>query len=364
MRLAVHAGTLRGAGSRAVGHATVTALVGLGHQLLTWTPETWPPLSLPDHDSTSELRVMRLGAGMRRKLKLEAHTLRREAARFGAQALLSLTDTSCPAPGLPHVLMVQQAYLAYPSAALSFPQPLRFRAKMGLMAAYFRAGLAGVSRFVVQTNDMREQLAARWGIAPSCITVIPSAVSRAVLRVAAQRPISAPSGALCVTSAAPHKGHRFLPELLEHLSQAGHRLAITLQRGAVPSFDSAIAERGLASQVDYLGSLEHAALLERLRHAQVALIPSELESFGIPYYEALALGVPVVALDRAFAREACGDAGRYGRTSAELAQCALTLLTEPALWAEQSEASRARFQAVHQSWEQIAEAYTRLIKAL
>ncbi|MBX3181889.1 MAG: glycosyltransferase family 4 protein [Polyangiaceae bacterium] len=386
MKLAVHAGTLRGAGSQAVGRATITALAGLGHELLTWVPESWPALDLPP------TRVRRLGPGMRRKLELEALALPREAARFGARALLSLTDTSCPAAclrlahlgqaqlgklgqaqldklgqaQLPHVLMVQQAYLAYPASSLGFPRPRRFHAKMRLMAAYFELGLAGVTQFVVQTSDMRAQLAARWGIEPSRITVIPSSVSPAVLRARAERPITSPAGLLCVTSEAPHKGHRFLPGLLERLRElepSAARLAITLQRGAVRSFDLAIAERGLADRVDYLGSLEHTALLECLRRAGVVVIPSELESFGIPYYEALALGVPVVALDRGFAREACGGAGRYGRTASELAEHALALLTDPALRAQQSEASRARFQAVHHSWEDIAQRYTDLIQA-
>ena len=57
--------------------------------------------------------------------------------------------------------------------------------------------------------------------------------------------------------------------------------------------EAAIAARGLGADVELLG--ERADLPALLRGADVFLLPSEIESFGLAALEALACGVPVVA---------------------------------------------------------------------
>jgi L-malate glycosyltransferase len=59
--------------------------------------------------------------------------------------------------------------------------------------------------------------------------------------------------------------------------------------------EAAVAARGLGADVELLG--ERADLPALLRGADVFLLPSEVESFGLAALEALACGVPVVASD-------------------------------------------------------------------
>jgi N-acetyl-alpha-D-glucosaminyl L-malate synthase BshA len=59
--------------------------------------------------------------------------------------------------------------------------------------------------------------------------------------------------------------------------------------------EAAVAARGLGADVEMLG--ERADLPALLRGADVFLLPSEVESFGLAALEALACGVPVVASD-------------------------------------------------------------------
>jgi N-acetyl-alpha-D-glucosaminyl L-malate synthase BshA len=60
-----------------------------------------------------------------------------------------------------------------------------------------------------------------------------------------------------------------------------------------PRVEAAVAARGLAADVEMLG--ERADLPALLRGADVFLLPSEVESFGLAALEALSCGVPVVA---------------------------------------------------------------------
>ncbi len=355
MKIAVHAGTLRGAGSRAVGLSTLSGLCLYDHRYLAWIPREWPACEDP------KLATLRTSEGALSKFRLETSDIPRGIAAFDAHALLSLTDTSCPQPGVPHVLLVQQAFLAHAPASLEFPQTKRFRAQMQLMAAYFRLGLPNVNHFVVQTQDMKARMSARWNIEPTKITVIPSCVGPEVHEAASRRRPAADSGLLCITSPSPHKGHAVLPETLRRLPQLS--LAVTLTQGDVPSFDQAVERLGLRHRIEYLGSLSRPALLHRLQRARVAIIPSDLESFGLPYYEALALGVPVVAADREFAREACGEAGRYARSASEYAEAIHALVSTPGALTEASELGRARFEQVQVSSDEIARRYLSVLES-
>jgi len=60
-----------------------------------------------------------------------------------------------------------------------------------------------------------------------------------------------------------------------------------------PRIEADVAARGLAADVDFLG--ERGDLPEVLRDADLFLLPSETESFGLAALEAMACGVPVVA---------------------------------------------------------------------
>lgn len=66
-----------------------------------------------------------------------------------------------------------------------------------------------------------------------------------------------------------------------------------------------------ASGVEVLGRLSDVALAKRYQQAWVFCLPSSYEGFGIPYVEALAAGLPVVATANPGAREVLGD-GAFG----------------------------------------------------
>jgi glycosyltransferase involved in cell wall biosynthesis len=58
-------------------------------------------------------------------------------------------------------------------------------------------------------------------------------------------------------------------------------------------------------------NIDIATLNELYNLSDIALLPSSREGFGIPYIEAMATGLPVIASDTDIAREICGDAGIF-----------------------------------------------------
>lgn len=101
-------------------------------------------------------------------------------------------------------------------------------------------------------------------------------------------------------------------------------------------------EEGVESRVVFLGKQESVA--ELLACADLLLLPSETEAFGLAALEGMACGVPVVATDVGGVPEVVphGEAGYLAPVGAidEMADAAIELLSDPARWARASAAAR------------------------
>jgi phosphatidylinositol alpha-mannosyltransferase len=111
-----------------------------------------------------------------------------------------------------------------------------------------------------------------------------------------------------------------------------------------------------APGVVWHGSPTDEQLSDLLRRASVFCLPSTYEGFGIPYIEAMAHGVPVVASPNP-GSEMVLDRGRYGRIVADeaLGETLSGLLDDAGSRAELSRLGRERAQDY--AWPRIAETY-------
>jgi glycosyltransferase involved in cell wall biosynthesis len=115
----------------------------------------------------------------------------------------------------------------------------------------------------------------------------------------------------------PHKNHQWLLQVFASSGVAsdGAQLWMTAAREDWPDgYDSLvrIARReGVSDAVRLLGRVPPDQVPELYRTSRLFVFASLGESFGFPLVEALASGVPTLALDTRIAREICGDAARY-----------------------------------------------------
>ena len=166
-----------------------------------------------------------------------------------------------------------------------------------------RRALAGV-RFVVVTGRGTAAALARYGVAAERIAVVEPGTDRAPLaRGSAPQP-SAPSPEpfeiklLCVATLTPRKGHDVLFRALASLPHRGWRLTCAGSLGR----DCATVERlraqlradGLADRVDLIGDLDTADLAVQYDRADLFVLATLYEGYGMAVAEALAHGVPVV----------------------------------------------------------------------
>ena len=126
--------------------------------------------------------------------------------------------------------------------------------------------------------------------------------------------------------------------------------------GPLPSYGlNLVRKLNLDGLVHFTGRLTREELVQHYSAAQIAVVPSLYEGFGLPAAEAMACGTPVIASTGGALPEVVGDAGMLvpsGRADA-LAAAIKQLLNDEQAQQRMSEAGRKRVEDKF-NWEQAA----------
>ncbi len=100
-----------------------------------------------------------------------------------------------------------------------------------------------------------------------------------------------------------------------------------------PEAPALARELGVADQVVWTGYLSDSELVHHYQQADLLVLPSRYEGFGLPVVEAMACGTPVVCSTAAALREIAGTAALFAEPDdiSGLAQNMRNILTQPAL---------------------------------
>ncbi|MGH7032246.1 MAG: glycosyltransferase family 4 protein [Stellaceae bacterium] len=153
-------------------------------------------------------------------------------------------------------------------------------------------------RGVICPSDTTAQAVAAYGVDLARIAVAPPGTAKP----AQAPPRAEPGGALRLLSVAtvtPRKGHLVLIEALAQLRRKDWRLRCigSLQRDPahVAALRQAIAARGLAERVTLQDEIPPEALAGAYAAADVFVLPSFHEGYGMALAEAMAHGLPILA---------------------------------------------------------------------
>ncbi len=194
-----------------------------------------------------------------------------------------------------------------------------------------RATLRAASRVVVPSPWTARQVVDHYGVDERRVVVVEPGTDPA--------PLSVPSATgrrlLCVAVVAPHKGHDVLIEALARCADLDWQLTCVgaHDRAFVERLRRRIAEHGLAERVRFTGPLTGTDLDRRYADADLLVLATRGETFGMVVTEALARGIPVLASDVGGVPEALGTTagtaprrarprGRPGRARDRLAPLA------------------------------------------
>jgi len=165
-----------------------------------------------------------------------------------------------------------------------------------LMVSEARA-LASCKR-IVTTSEFTARRLADFGVARDRIRVVPPGVDPAPAR----EPVDATAQRLlCVGSLIPRKGQDLLVETLAGLAAFAWRLELVGDVGRDCGFAGALRARihelDLEDRIVIDGVQDTTTLDASYRRADVLVVPSHYEGFGMVVTEALASALPVIATD-------------------------------------------------------------------
>src|SRR5262245_1623447 len=164
----------------------------------------------------------------------------------------------------------------------------------------------GYVRRVITTSQWTARVLATDGVPTAQLRVVEPGVDRRKTRGSSDPKGAAIPGApqdllnlLCVGTLTPRKGHAVLLEALNeirdrhwHLTCAGSLLRDT---PTVAAIQHLIDRLSLRKRVSLLGDLDREALERQYARADVFVLPSYLEGYGMALAEAIAFGLPVIS---------------------------------------------------------------------
>lgn len=197
-----------------------------------------------------------------------------------------------------------------------------------------REALRHVRHVIVTSPNTARELTA-YGVSPEHRTVVPPGTDPA--------PLAEGSGGvelalLCAASLTPRKGHAVLFRALARLGRLPWRLRCAGSDALDPTTATGLrvllAALELTDRVELLGELDAVALAVRYRQADVFVLASWYEGYGMVLAEALAHGLPIISTTAgAIPDTVPADAGLLVPPGAEaaLADALARVLTEPEL---------------------------------
>ena len=170
------------------------------------------------------------------------------------------------------------------------PAPLRRR------FAALEPELVRACAGVIVTSPATVPAIRAMGVAAERIRVVVPAVGRS--GAASWRRNAGRARLLCVASLTPRKGHRVLLAALARLRALAWRIDLVgprqYDRREAGRIATAIGARGLRGRVRLTGAVSAARIAAAYRAADLFVLPSFHEGYGMAFAEAIAAGLPVV----------------------------------------------------------------------
>jgi len=183
---------------------------------------------------------------------------------------------------------------------------------MALGSAGEQAVLSAAAALLTTSEWSRQRLIDRYGLPADRVHAAPPGVDAAPLALGSRDG----GDLLCVAAVAPHKGHDVLLGALSRLRDAPWRCAcvgsLARDPGFVDGLRRAAREDGLTDRIRFPGPLVGPSLQASYASADLLVLPSRGESYGMVVTEALARGIPVLTtavdgLPEALGRAPGGD---------------------------------------------------------
>jgi glycosyltransferase involved in cell wall biosynthesis len=109
----------------------------------------------------------------------------------------------------------------------------------------------------------------------------------------------------------PGKNHKILFPLAELIRDYSYEIVIFVTLPMDCEFLAEVSLKNLENIIINLGYIENKKINKVYQSVDYLFFPSYVESYGIPYVEAIKNGIPIITADYDFSREICGDSAIF-----------------------------------------------------
>jgi glycosyltransferase involved in cell wall biosynthesis len=318
LKIILNAGNLGAAGPEVVVRDLVPALCrhGSGYHFTLLLPHTLADRKweLPENCRVVYLRRTRMRE-IARMYDLHFHIAR---LCRGADVCVTLGDLGPINPGIPHVIFLHQPYLLCDTSYLQVVLSAWEKIKLAYQRWHFGHSASRARTIIVQTPVMAADLARCYPTAAGKCRVIPPALPTHVAKLAqggtiprVLPPVGKKIRLLFLAAYYAHKNHRCIPGVAAEIIRRGLDDRVHIYLTIAPSAVTAAWPEQVHRVVTILGKLSADSVAPTLAGSSALFLPTLAETYGLPYIEAIALGVPILTSDLGVARYLCGDTGIY-----------------------------------------------------
>lgn len=326
MRILLAMNTLRATGGMTVGLGLVEGFGELvtDDEYFILHPDNSDYQNLMNKTNLHSIPVSSRRGGLKYKLYLEQIVIPKIVRKQQIDVLLTCTSMGAWNPGCIHISLIQLPYLAYRLSELDFHKPLKCRLQDKAWSQYFRMTRKHLQAIIVQTPVMRQRMIERWLFKNEQVYVVPPAaipISTTQSRPLTELPEPLKSTHetrpyICyIAGPSLHKNFEILPETWAYFADkkidCDLVLTIPPEHPRIQKMLAKADKLGVIKNFICIGNVPHSQVMTLLQGSLCLVMPTLLETLGLPYVEAMYCKCPIVSSDRDFAHYVCGSAAVY-----------------------------------------------------
>lgn len=213
-------------------------------------------------------------------------------------------------------MLLDWPYAVYPDSVVWSKMDLKSKFMRRVKLKIFKNNLQYVDTFIVQTGVIGSKLKDLYNA--KSIDVIPTATTTECNENNKYKEFNLPDGInlLYPTYYYPHKNLEIFIPLAKEIKAKNYQYKIDTtidseQGKNAKQFLNQIKSLNLNDVIINVGSVDIESMHSLYQQCDGLLMPTLLETFGIPYIEAMQHQIPIFTSDMDFAHAVCGDAARF-----------------------------------------------------
>ena len=230
--------------------------------------------------------------------------------------IFNLADIPIPIKKVRQVFLFDWPYAVYPESEVWNMMDMKSLVMRKIKLYFFKSYLKYITTMIAQTETIKNRLARIYGIED--IKVVPNAVSLDNMDGGEYKDFNLPDGKklLYLTYYYPHKNLEIFIPLAKEIKKRNldFKIIITIEESQhqnVKAFLDLIREQALDETIINLGPIEMKNVPSLYKQCDGLLMPTLLETYGLPYIEAMYNELSIFTSDIDFALDVCKKSAYY-----------------------------------------------------